>query len=124
MTRRLHRTAATALAVLALAACSEPQPDPEAFWTELSFFTDLSDEYEAQAVDDGLETCRELAAAPSGDDDGVDEAARSWAAWVDQMGTRDAEFFWSTAVEHLCPGQAGTFERVRHAHDAAPAGGS
>jgi hypothetical protein len=121
MPRTLRLTSVAVLATLTLTACgAPPQPDPDEFWTELSFYTDLSDDYRAQAVDEGEATCAELAAAPPGDDAGLDRAAESWATWTEQMGAKDAAFFWETAVEHLCPGQSKTLERVRDHDEAAP----
>jgi Protein of unknown function (DUF732) len=113
---RSLRPTAVALAVLALAGCAgEPEPDPEAFWTELRFFTDLPEDHRDQAVAEGRGVCTLLAGARPSQESGADPLAAAWRGWADEMGAEDAGFFWETAVEHLCPGQAGTFERVRRA---------
>ncbi len=113
MTRRPAPTVAAVLVATALTGCSgEPQPDPEAFWTELSFYTDLPDTYRGQAVTEGRSVCTALAGAQPRNEYGGDSLAASWQGWVEEMGANDARFFWETAVEHLCPQQGETLERL------------
>ncbi len=111
---RSLRPTVVALGALALAGCAgEPRPDPEAFWTDLSFFTDLPETHREQAVAQGEGVCTLLAGARASNEYGADSLAAAWRGWVGEMGADDARFFWRIAVEHLCPGQAETFERVQ-----------
>ena len=110
---RSLRPVAVALAALALAGCAgEPEPDPEAFWTDISFFTDLPDEHRERAVTEGQGVCTSLAGARASNGYGAEPLAAAWQGWVDEMGVESARFFWETAVEHLCPGQAEVLEQV------------
>jgi hypothetical protein len=122
---RTHRPAAVAaLAALLLSGCSPaPQPDPDEFWTDLSFYTDLPDEYRAQALAEAEGVCTALAGAQPRNEYGGDSLAAAWQGWVDEMGSDDAGFFWRTSVRHLCPDQGTTLEKVQALDAAGSAGG-
>jgi hypothetical protein len=117
---RAAAVAAAVLAGLALTGCAaQPEPDPEAFWTELSFYTDLPDDYRAQSLDRAQGVCTLLAGAQPHNGSGADSLAAAWQEWVQEMGPDDAGFFWRTAVEHLCPDQEQTLEGVQAIDDSA-----
>jgi|GEM_PF-4666737 len=48
----------------------------------------------------------------------MDGAVAAWNVWRNDMGDFDADVFWSTAVDHLCPAMAENYQQTRETAEA------